>query len=177
MFEGHGSYTTWAFLACFDWRNYINGQNRLPGLLDKSARLDEHQRLRRRPPKSIKNVSLLAAGPSVSEVLVIFFFCFFAALSGPEREAWKLFLVLFRHSVVLRSDSTMCTKASDLWRRTVDLQSWSSKGFGEEMTETQWTGLAWSVRSSAEVSVHVSSNFFALNDRRDRQTELRNAAP
>ena len=45
------------------------------------------------------------------------------------------------------------------------------------MTGTQWSGLAWSVRSSAEVSVHVSSHFFALNDRRDRQTELRTAAP
>ena len=47
------------------------------------------------------------------------------------------------------------------------------------MTGTQCacSGLAWSVRSSAEVSVHVSSHFFALNDRRDRQTELRIAAP
>ena len=45
------------------------------------------------------------------------------------------------------------------------------------MTGTQWSALAWSVRSSAEVSVHVSSYFFALNDRRDRQTELRIAAP
>ena len=33
------------------------------------------------------------------------------------------------------------------------------------------------LRLSVEVSVHVSSHFFALNDRRDRQTELRNAAP
>ena len=65
--------------------------------------------------------------------------------------------------------------ASNLWRRTVDLQSWSRKGFGEELTGTQWSGLAW--RSSAEVSVHVSSHIFALNDRKDRQTELRIAAP
>ena len=36
--------------------------------------------------------------------------------------------------------------------------------------------LAWSVRSSAEVSVHVSAHFFVFNDRRDRQTELRIAA-
>ena len=43
------------------------------------------------------------------------------------------------------------------------------------MTGTQWSGLAWSVRSSVEVSVHVSSHFFALNDR--RETELRIAAP
>ena len=34
----------------------------------------------------------------------------------------------------------------------------------------------WSVRSSAKVSVHVSPHFFVLNDRRDRQTELRIAA-
>ena len=103
------------------------------------------------------------------------FFCFFVALSGPEREAWKL-LVLFRHSAVLRSDSIMCISASDLWGQTVDLQSWSRKGFGEEMTGTLWSGLAWSVRSSAEVSVHVSPHFFVSNDRRDRQTELRIAA-
>ena len=45
------------------------------------------------------------------------------------------------------------------------------------MTGTQWSGLAWSVRSSAEVTVYVSSHFFALNDRRDWQTELRVAAP
>ena len=45
------------------------------------------------------------------------------------------------------------------------------------MTGTQWSGLAWSLRSSVEVSVHVSSHFFALNDGRDRQTELRIAAP
>ena len=70
----------------------------------------------------------------------------------------------------------MCILASDLWIRTVDLQSWSRKGFGKEMTGTQWSGLAWSVRSSAEVSAHVSSHFFALNERRDRQTELRIAA-
>ena len=71
----------------------------------------------------------------------------------------------------------MCILASDLWIRTVDLQSWSRKGFGKELTGTQWRGLAWSVRSSAEVSAHVSSHFFALNERRDRQTELRIAAP
>ena len=71
----------------------------------------------------------------------------------------------------------MCILASDLWIRAVDLQSWSGKGFGKEMTGTQWSGLAWSVRSSAEVSAHVSSHFFALNERRDRQTELRIAAP
>ena len=71
----------------------------------------------------------------------------------------------------------MCILASDLWTRTVDLQSWSRKGFGKEMTGTQWSGLACSVRSSAEVSAHVSSHFFALNERRDRQTELRIAAP
>ena len=85
--------------------------------------------------------------------------------------------MLFRHSVVLRSDSIMCILASDLWIRTVDVQSWSRKGFGKELTGTQWRGLAWSVRSSAEVSAHVSSHFFALNERRDRQTELRIAAP
>ena len=79
--------------------------------------------------------------------------------------------------MVLRSDSIMCILASDLWIRTVDLQSWSRKGFGKGMTGTQWSGLAWSVRSSAEVSAHVSSHFFALNERRDRQTELRIAAP
>ena len=45
------------------------------------------------------------------------------------------------------------------------------------MTGTQWSSLAWSVRSSAEVSVHVSSQFLALSDRRDRQSELRIAAP
>ena len=45
------------------------------------------------------------------------------------------------------------------------------------MTGTQWSGLAWSLSSSAEVSVHVSSHFFALNDRRDRQTELKMAVP
>ena len=44
------------------------------------------------------------------------------------------------------------------------------------MTGTQWSGLAWRA-ASAEVNVHVSSHFFALNDRRDRQTELRIAAP
>ena len=71
----------------------------------------------------------------------------------------------------------MCIFVSDLWRRTVDLQSRSRKGFGEEMTGTQRSGLAWSVRSSAEVSVHISSHFFVLNDRRDQQTELRIAAP
>ena len=85
--------------------------------------------------------------------------------------------MLFRHSVALTNDSIMCILASDLWKRTVDLQSWSRKGFGEEITGTQLSGLAWSVRSSAEVSVHASSHFFDLNDRRDRQTELRIAAP
>ena len=44
------------------------------------------------------------------------------------------------------------------------------------MTGTLWSGLAWNVKSSAEVSVHVSPHFFVLNDRRDRQTELRIAA-
>ena len=44
------------------------------------------------------------------------------------------------------------------------------------MTGALWSGLAWSVRSSAEVSVHVSPHFVVLNDRRDRQTELRIAA-
>ena len=67
----------------------------------------------------------------------------------------------------------MCTLASDLWRRKVDLQSWSRKGFEEEMTGTKWSGFAESVRSSAEVSIDDLLNFFVLNDTRDRQTELR----
>ena len=44
------------------------------------------------------------------------------------------------------------------------------------MAGTLWSDLTWSVRSSAEVSVHVSSHFFVLNDRRDRQTGLGIAA-
>ena len=41
------------------------------------------------------------------------------------------------------------------------------------MTGILWSSLTWSVRSSAEVSVHVLPHFSVLNDRRDRQPELR----
>ena len=49
-----------------------------------------------------------------------------------------------------------------------------------------WRGNDWDpmerfgverIRSSAEVSVDVSSHFFALNDGSDRETQLRIAAP
>ena len=71
----------------------------------------------------------------------------------------------------------MCILVSDLWRRTVDLQSWSRTGLERiKMTGTLWSALAWSVSSSAEVSVHVSLHFLVLNNRRDKQTNLRTAA-